>query len=89
MYEYVQFSQQLHSFFSTVVCVSVSDPAMMSSKILNASAWDDLNLTGEVGSLTLEQANITRRLLNNAINDGNPWDNVAVATLVAVIVFDV
>lgn len=89
MYEFVQFSQHLHPFFSTVVCVSVLNPAMMSSKILNASAWDDLNLTGEVGGLTLQQGGITRRLLNDSINAGNPWDNVAVATLVAIIVFDV
>ncbi|KAJ5162131.1 hypothetical protein N7492_007523 [Penicillium capsulatum] len=88
MYEYVQFSQQLHPFFSTVICVSVSNPALMSSKILNASAWDDINLTGEVGNLTLQQGAITRRLLNDSINDGNPWNNVAVATLVAVIIFD-
>lgn len=61
----------------------------MSSKILNASAWDDLTATGEIGALTLQQCGITRRLLNDSINDGQEGSDVTVAALIAVLLFDV
>lgn len=89
MYEYVRFSHQIHPFFSTVVCAAVSHPALMSSKILNASAWDDLSSTGEIGTLTIQQCGITRRLLNDFINDGQECSDVTLAALVAVLLFDV
>ena len=90
MYEYVHFSHQIHPFFSTVICAAVSHPALMSSKILNASAWDDLNIAGEISVLTLQQCAITRRLLKDSLSeDEEACSDVTIAALVAVLLFDV
>ncbi|KAJ5198060.1 uncharacterized protein N7498_007177 [Penicillium cinerascens] len=89
MYEYVHFSHQIHPFFSTVICAAVSHPALMSSKILNASAWDDLSITGKISALTLQQCAITRRLLNDSFSEGGEaCSDVTIAALVAVFLFD-
>jgi hypothetical protein len=90
MYEYLHYGHLLHPFFSTVICAAVSHPALMSSKILNASAWDDLSISGEISDLTLQQCVITRKLLDDSLSVGEEaCSDVTIAALVALILFDV
>jgi hypothetical protein len=62
----------------------------MSSKILNASAWDDISTTGETSDLTRQQLTITRNLLNTSfdnLEEGCGDSNIA--AMIAVLLFDV
>lgn len=38
---------------------------LMSAKLMNASAWDDLNTNGEISSLTVFQRNIAEGIMSN------------------------
>jgi hypothetical protein len=69
MYQYMLYGQQVHPFFSHVIYAATSHTALMSTKILNASAWDDLNIEGQISSLTLQQCAITRKLLGEVLED--------------------
>jgi len=90
MYQYVHCSHQIHPFFATVICAAVSHPALMSSKILNASAWDDISTNGHISDLTYQQCNITRRLLSQSLEDREvALSDMNIAALIAILLFDV
>jgi hypothetical protein len=62
----------------------------MSTKILNASAWDDLNIEGQISSLTLQQCAITRKLLGEVLEDRElACSEPTFAALAATLLFDV
>lgn len=62
----------------------------MSSKILNASSWDDLKTGQEISDISLQQGLITRRLLSESMQDrAEACSDVTMAALVSVILFDV
>ncbi|KAJ5594254.1 uncharacterized protein N7459_000462 [Penicillium hispanicum] len=89
MYHYVRDSHRVHPFFSTVISAAISHPALMSSKILNASAWDDLSAVGRISGLTLQQGAITRRLFDESVRTREEvCSDVNIATLIAILLFD-
>lgn len=89
MHEYVLYGHQVHPFFSHVINAAVSHTALMSTKILNASAWDDLNTEGQVSDLTLQQHVITRKLLGQVLEDVElACSEPTLAALVATLLFD-
>ncbi|KAJ5711750.1 hypothetical protein N7488_005906 [Penicillium malachiteum] len=71
-----------------VVSAAVSHPVLMSAKILNASAWDDLMAHDRIESLTFEQSLITRYLLAQAMHSRDTSSEVKLAALVAILLFD-
>lgn len=90
MFEYVHSGTGLHRFFSTVIYAAITHPALMSAKILNASAWDDLSATDNISAITLQQSHITRQLLNESLaNREQCFSDVTTAALIAVLLFDV
>lgn len=90
MHQYVLYGHQVHPFFSHVIYAATSHTALMSTKILNASAWDDLNTEGEVSTLTLQQCAITRKLLGHVLEDRElACSEPTFAALVATLLFDV
>lgn len=90
MHQYVLYGHQVHPFFSHVINAAVSHTALMSTKILNASAWDDLNTEGQVSDLTLQQRTITRKLLGQVLEDREvAYSEATLAALVATLLFDV
>ncbi|KAK5790074.1 hypothetical protein VI817_007361 [Penicillium citrinum] len=90
MHEYVLYGHQVHPFFSHVINAAVSHTALMSTKILNASAWDDLNTEGQISDLTLQQHVITRKLLGQVLEDVElACSEPTLAALVATLLFDV
>ncbi|KAJ6031064.1 hypothetical protein N7540_001796 [Penicillium herquei] len=88
MSEYVLYGHQVHPFFSTVVSAAVSHPVLMSAKILNASAWDDLMVHDKIEKLTFEQSTITRYLLSQTMDSRDNSKVVNLAALVAILLFD-
>lgn len=90
MYEYVRSGTRLAKFFSSVIYAAITHPALMSAKILNASAWDDLNTTEHISDITLQQSRITRHLLNDALaNREQCFSDGTTAALNTVTLFDV
>lgn len=90
MYQYVQYSHQIHPFFATVISAAVSHPALISSKILNASAWDDISTKGHISDLTFQQCHITRRLISQSLEDrAVAFSDMNIAALIAILLFDV
>lgn len=90
MYDYVHPGTALHSFFLSIIYAAVDHPALMSAKILSASAWDDLNKTEHISPITMQQSNITRELLNGSLaNEEQRFSDVTVAALLSVLLFDV
>lgn len=90
MYEYVNSGAGLPRFFSSVIYAAITHPALMSAKILNASAWDDLSSTENISAITLQQSHITRQLLNESLAyQEQCFSDVTTAALIAVLLFDV
>jgi hypothetical protein len=90
MYRYLNYSHHIHHFFSTVVYAALTHLPLMSSKILNASAWDDISSTGEISDLTLQQRTITRNLLNASFeNMEEGCSDSNIAAMIAVLLMDV
>ncbi|CEJ57222.1 hypothetical protein PMG11_05923 [Penicillium brasilianum] len=89
MYEYVNSGAGLPRFFSSIIYAAVTHPALMSAKILNASAWDDISSTEHISAITLQQSHITRRLLNESLaHQEQCFSDVSTAALIAVLLFD-
>ncbi|OOQ81812.1 hypothetical protein PEBR_43273 [Penicillium brasilianum] len=89
MYEYVNSGAGLPRFFSSVIYAAVTHPALMSAKILNASAWDDLSSTEHISAITLQQSHITRQLLNESLaHQEQCFSDVSTAALIALVNFD-
>jgi phospholipase/lecithinase/hemolysin len=90
MYDYVHPGTGLHKFFLSIIYAAINHPALMSAKILSASAWDELNTTEHISSITMQQSNITRELLNGALtNREQCFSDVTVAALLSLLLFDV
>ena len=90
MYDYVRFGVHVATFWHKAVYAAITHPALMSAKILNASAWDDLKTTGNINDIALQQCQITRRLLNEALSDRHQcFGDATVSALNSLALFDV
>jgi hypothetical protein len=90
MYDYIHSGTGLHKFFMSVIYAAITHPALMSAKILSASAWDDLNKAEHISAITLQQSHITRQLMNDSLsNQEQCFSDVTAAALISVLLFDV
>ncbi|KAH8811316.1 hypothetical protein F5884DRAFT_781762 [Xylogone sp. PMI_703] len=81
--------QHLHDynpFFHLVLPASITHVPLMSVKILNASAWDDLSRAGRISDITFHQRNITLKLLNDSLS--NPDEASSDANIGAMISYN-
>jgi hypothetical protein len=80
-------SAELHPFFYSVVPAVDSHVPLMSAKLMNASAWDDLNTSGEISNLTFFQRRIAEEIMSDYLAEsqlGNSDANLlAFLTLLA------
>ncbi|KAL1965848.1 hypothetical protein VTN77DRAFT_5169 [Rasamsonia byssochlamydoides] len=89
VYQYLQSSREAHPFFRTVIPASISHVPLISAKILNASAWDDLNGAGGISDVTLHQRSIALSLLNDALaNLDEACSDVNIAAMMSFLTFD-
>ncbi|KAH8692820.1 hypothetical protein BGW36DRAFT_362368 [Talaromyces proteolyticus] len=79
-----------HPFLQTAVAVSVVHAPLMSSKILNASLWDDVNgPSGQITRITQCQRQITMSLLAESLSNGNEsLSDSTIATLEGLIIYE-
>jgi len=62
----------------------------MSAKLLNASAWDDLNTNCEISSLTFFQRNIAEGIMSDCLADSKLANGDAnLLALLTLLVFEV
>uniref|UniRef100_A0A093VEJ3 Uncharacterized protein n=1 Tax=Talaromyces marneffei PM1 TaxID=1077442 RepID=A0A093VEJ3_TALMA len=67
-HQYIESSAYLHPFFRTMIPITVLNPPLMSTKLVNATAWDDLNGPNpEISALTLFQRDIAENMLLDSI----------------------
>ena len=80
-----------HPFFSSVVQWATSNVHFASTKLLNASGWDDILESGELSIWTNRQRFISMRLLNDALTTDHGAENkyATVAAIQSLLGFEV
>ncbi|KAK9364576.1 hypothetical protein V1509DRAFT_643537 [Lipomyces kononenkoae] len=69
-HQYIESSAYLHTFFRCMIPAMVFHVPLMSTKLVNATAWDDLNSpNGEISDLTLFQRSIAESILSDSLED--------------------
>ncbi|KAK9427201.1 hypothetical protein V1505DRAFT_380941 [Lipomyces doorenjongii] len=69
-HQYIESSAYMHPFFRCMIPAMVLHVPLMSTKLVNATAWDDLNGPHcEISDLTLFQRSITESILSDSLAD--------------------
>lgn len=90
LYRYIEASAELHPFYYSVVPAVDFHVPLMSAKLLNASAWDDLNRDGEIGPLTLFQRTIAEGIMSDHLAESNlANDDANLLALLTLLAFEV
>jgi hypothetical protein len=78
-------------FLQNEIRWAITDPHFTSSKLLNASGWDDILVTGVLSPWTIRQRFVTIRLLNDTFtNDAGARNSlVTVAAVQSLLGFEV
>jgi hypothetical protein len=79
-----------HPFYQNIIPWTVENPALMSVKILNASAWDDINETGRISPWSFHQRSVSLKLLHDLLSQlQHACSDVTIATLQGLLGFEV
>jgi hypothetical protein len=91
LYHYLLMDFHTHSFFRTALSASAMHVPLMSTKILNAPMWDDLNSpSGQLTSMTRCQRQIAMNLLAESLSNENELlTDVNIAALEGLVIYEV
>ncbi|KAK9237980.1 hypothetical protein V1525DRAFT_388009 [Lipomyces kononenkoae] len=90
-HQYIESSEYIHPFFRSMIPATVLHAPLMSTKLVNATAWDDLNgPDGEISDLTLFQRSIAERILSDSLADLEvARSDVNITAILTLLVFEI
>lgn len=95
-HQYIELSAYLHPFFRAMIPVTILHPPLMSTKLVNATAWDDINGPNpEISALTLFQRDIAENMVLDSIaeatgpNADSANSDVTLISLLSLLSFEV
>jgi hypothetical protein len=91
VYHYLTTDLQGHPFFRVVIPASLIHVPLMSTKVLNASMWDELESpSGQIIHVTQVQRQIAMKLLTESLSrEEEALSDVSIASLSAFLTFEV
>jgi hypothetical protein len=80
-----------HPFLRNVIKWSITYPQFTSTKLLNASGWDDIQESGQLSPWTRRQHVIAIKILNESVKEGNHamHNDATVAAILSLLGFEV
>ncbi|KAH8698615.1 hypothetical protein BGW36DRAFT_376469 [Talaromyces proteolyticus] len=89
--QYIESSAYVHPFLRSMIPAMVVHVPLMSAKLVNATAWDDLNGPDcEISELTLFQRGITQGIISDSIADSkSSGSDINITALMTLLAFEI